>query len=104
MRREQIAKLPKTDHGRGPYVQKSSDTAESDFDCGVVHATQPNETKVQKHLATSSTRGASGSGVPENVMHNVRMTKGGPAQGWNNHHPLSPKARMPLGGQIWVLR
>ena len=47
---------------------------------GVVHATQPNGAKVQKPLATSSTRGASGSGVPENVMHNVRKTKGGPAQ------------------------
>ena len=47
---------------------------------GVVHATQPNGAQVQKHLATSSTRGASGSGVPENVMHNVRKTKGGPAQ------------------------
>ena len=47
---------------------------------GVVYATQPNGAKVQKPLATSSTRGASGSGVPENVMHNVRKTKGGPAQ------------------------
>ena len=32
VRREQIAKLPKTDLRRGPYSQKSSDTAESDFE------------------------------------------------------------------------